>query len=125
MSSWLKRATALALLAAAFCTMGGCVYGPGYYQRPGVTYDDGNDGYGAVGGYDYDGPSYAPAYYGYPYGYGYYGGYYPWFGIGFSGIYYSHGRYWGHGGHNWHGGNGGWHGGSHGSSSGSGGHSHH
>ncbi|HEX6834182.1 MAG TPA: hypothetical protein VF132_11665 [Rudaea sp.] len=123
MKVWLKRASVLVLLAAVFCTLGGCVYGPGYYERPGVVYDD---EVGTDGGY-YAGPSYygsgyyAPGYYGPYYGYPYYGGAYPWFGIGFSGVYYSHG------GHYWHGGDhghGGWHGGGH-SGGHTGGHPHH
>lgn len=115
----MKRVMSLVLAACAFATLGGCVYGPGYYQRPGVVYDD-----GATVGYD-SGYAYAPGYRGYAYdpwygGYGY--GYGPWFGLGFSGSYYfgghhGHGHDGGHHGGNWHGGDhhsGGSHDGSHG-----------
>lgn len=134
MSRWLKRAVVLALLTAVFCTMGGCVYGPGYYQRPGVTYDDGYGGYDTSSGEYYDGGPgyYAPAYgyYGGYYGYPYYGGFWPGLSIGFwGGGYYHGGHYWHGGGHNggWHGGghDGGWHGGGHTGGSSGGGHPHH
>jgi hypothetical protein len=102
----MKRLMSLVLAACALVTLGGCVYGPGYYQRPGVVYDD-----GATVGYDDYG--YAPAYgYGYGYGYAYdpwyYGyGYGPWLGLGFSGRYYFGGHHFGghDGGHrgDWHG----------------------
>ena len=114
----MKRVMGLVLAACAFATLGGCVYGPGYYQRPGVVYDD-----GATVGYE-TGYAYAPGYRGYAYdpwygGYGY--GYGPWFGLGFSGSYYfgghhGHGHDGGHHGGNWHGGDhhsGGSHNGSH------------
>lgn len=83
------------LAACALAMLGGCVYGPGYYQRPGVVYDD-----EAAVGYE-SGYSYAPGYAYSPYGYGWYGGYGyggyggPWLGLGFSGTYY-HGRDHGH-----------------------------
>ena len=117
----MKRLMGLALVAGMLFMLGGCVYGPGYYQRPGVVYDDGTATYSAAapaGYYDYD-DYYAPGYY---YGPGYapwccYGGYYPWIGVGFYGSYYHgyHGGGW-HGG-GYHGG-GGWHGGGHGHSGG-------
>jgi hypothetical protein len=144
MSRWLKRAVGLTLLVAVFCTVGGCVYGPGYYARPGVVYDDGYGG-GGRGGYENDSDGYydaGPAYYGsayygggyygggyggYGYGYPYYGGFWPSLSIGFWGGGYYRGGHYGHGG----GGHGGWHGGgghdgghSSGGNSG-GGHSHH
>jgi hypothetical protein len=97
--------------------LGGCVYDPAYYHRPGVVYDDGSATYSAGGYYDYD-DGYAPGYY---YGAAYgpwccYGGWYPWVGVGFYGSYY-HGYHHGWHGGDWHGGHGGWHGG--------GGHGHH
>ena len=122
----MKRLLGLALALSIFM-LGGCVYGPGYYQRPAVVYDDGsvttNGAPVADGdyGYAYDDGYYAPGYYyggGYGplccYGYGY-GGWYPWIGVGFYGGY-----------HGWHGGggHGGWHGGG-GHWSGGGGHSGH
>jgi hypothetical protein len=131
MSGGLKRAAILALLTAVLFAMSGCVYPPGYYQRTGVTYDDGNVASGpGYADYDDDYPGYGPGYYapGYysgPYGYGWgydYG--YPWLGFGFSGIYYSRGGHYWHGG-GWHGGHGGWHGGGHTGGSSGGGHSHH
>ena len=113
MKPMLKRVMASALLAGALMTLGGCVYGPGYYQRPGVAYDDGYGPAASRGSVVYDddyyyaGPSYyAPAYY--PYYSPWYGFGGPWLGLSFYGSY--HGGY----GHHWHGGP------SHG-----GGHSHH
>jgi hypothetical protein len=120
----MKRLLGLVLAAGLLASLGGCVYGPGYYQRPGVVYDNGggngavdasDSGYAYDSGYDY---SYGPGYY--P---GYYAGYYdpwccyggPFFGLGFYGSYGFHGDYHGpyrggpHGG--FHGG--GYHGGSH------------
>ncbi len=93
----MKRMIAWMVLGAALLALGGCVYGPGYYQRPGVVYDDGTATYSDDG---------APA--GYADGYGYYGpGYYydpwccyggPWLGLGFYGGYYYGGHgYYGHG----------------------------
>lgn len=94
----MKRVITLLALTVSLFAIGGCVYGPGYYTRPGVVYDDG--GYSSY----YDD---APAY-----GYGYYAspGYYadpwccyvsPWIGLGISGSYYYGGHYRGgwHGGH--------------------------
>jgi hypothetical protein len=107
----MKRLLGLALMVSIFM-LGGCVYGPGYYQRPAVVYDDGSvrnnapvaDGPVADGdyGYAYDDGYYAPGYY---YGGAYgpwccYGGWYPWIGVGFYGGY-----------HGFHGHGGGWHGG--------------
>jgi hypothetical protein len=119
----MKRLMGLALVAGMLFMLGGCVYGPGYYQRPGVVYDDGTATYsggGPAGYYGADDGDYAPAYYG-GYGYAYdpwccYGGYYPWIGLGFYGSYY-HGYHGYHGG-GWHGGGGHGGGGSHGSGGG-------
>ena len=105
----MKRVMSLVLAACALAMLGGCVYGPGYYQRPGVVYDD-----GAAVGYDsgyayapgYAGYAYDPWYGGYGYGYGPYYGYGPWFGLGFSGAYFF-------GGHHGHGHDGGHNGGDH------------
>ena len=119
MKRLIGRFPRIALAASALALLGGCVYGPGYYARPGVVYDDGTvasvpayaNGY-ADSGYYAAGPAYyGPAYYG-P-GYGYYD---PWWpvgvGLGFYGGYYYGGHYW-HGGHggSWHGGHGSSHGG--------------
>jgi hypothetical protein len=117
----MKRLIGLVFAAGALITLGGCVYGPGYYQRPGVVYDDGNGNGTVVGGaavgYDND-YYYAPGYA--------YGGYYsPWYGYGFApfiglGFYGSYYGYHGYHGHGYGGSHGGWHGGnSHGSSGGS------
>ena len=108
MKRFIGRFPRIALAASALALLGGCVYGPGYYARPGVVYDDGTvvsgpaystNGYYADPGY-YAGPYSGPAYYG-P-GYGYYS---PWWplgvGLGFYGGYYYGGHY-GHGG-SWHG----------------------
>jgi len=100
----MKRILTLLALIVSLSAIGGCVYGTGYYTRPGVVYDDGTS-------YSYsDNRS--------PYGYDYYAapGYYynpwccyvsPWIGLGFYGSYYygGHGHYReGHGGHgHWHG----------------------
>jgi hypothetical protein len=104
----MKRLMGLVLAASLLITLGGCVYGPGYYQRPGVVYDDGaGAGYsGAAVGYDdgYYAPGYAGYYGPYGYGYGYYGG--PLIGLGFFGGYYG-----------FHGNRGPWHGGWHGGGS--------
>lgn len=114
----MKRLLGLALVLGVLFSLGGCVYGPGYYQRPGVVYDDAGAAYSdtAAGGYDYDDGWYSPGYY---YGNAYgpwccYGGVYPWIGLGFYGGYY----------HGYHGGyHGGWHGGGHWGGGHSGGHS--
>ncbi|HEX3895292.1 MAG TPA: hypothetical protein VHW73_03695, partial [Rudaea sp.] len=62
----MKRLLGLALVIS-FLMLSGCVYGPGYYQRPGVVYDDGRATYSAApaGDYDdgYDDGYYAPGYY--------------------------------------------------------------
>jgi hypothetical protein len=118
----MKRLLGITLALGMLFVLGGCVYDPAYYHRPGVVYDDGSATYSgpADGYYDYD-DSYAPGYYyGSAYGpYCCYGGWYPWIGVGFYGGYH-HGY---HGG-GWHGGgsHGGWHGGGGHSS---GGHGHH
>jgi hypothetical protein len=123
MKSLARHLPRVALAAGVLLTLGGCVYGPGYYQRPGVVYDNGS----ATGAYyddDY-GPGYAgPAYYpGYYYGPSYaydpwccYG--WPWgVGLGFYGYYGGH-HGWHDGGHHgggtWHGHSGGSHSGHHG-----------
>ncbi len=96
----MKRVITSLVLVVSLFAIGGCVYGPGYYARPGVVYDGG----GSYSYYD-DGPVY---------GYGYYAapGYYadpwccyasPWIGLGFSGSYY----YGGHSRGGWRGGHGG------------------
>jgi hypothetical protein len=116
----MKRLLGLALMVSIFM-LGGCVYGPGYYQRPPVVYDDGamaNNAPVADGdygyGYDYDDGYYAPGYY---YGGAYspwccYGGWYPWIGVGFYGGFHGHGGgFHGHGGGGFHGGGGHWSGG--------------
>lgn len=117
----MKRLLGLALAVGMLAMLGGCVYDPAYYHRPGVVYDDGSATYGAPAGYyDYDDGYYAPGYYyGSAYGpwYGY-GGWYPWVGVGFYGGYYHgyhgyHGGGWHGGGWHGHSGGGGWHGGSH------------
>jgi hypothetical protein len=85
----MKRLIGLVLAASVLAMLGGCVYGPGYYQRPGVAYDDGyyDSGYApAYAGYDYGYPYYS----GYPY-YGY--GYGPVIGLGFSGSYFFGGHH--------------------------------
>lgn len=118
----MKRLMSLMLLACTVAVLGGCVYGPGYYQRPGVVYDgggpasysngpvaDGAVAYDDDDGYYPSGYYYAPGYgpwYGYGYGWGW-----PYLGFGFYGSYYHGGGHWhGHGG-GWHGGSGSWHGG--------------
>ena len=58
----MKSLMRTALAATALLMLGGCVYGPGYYQRPGVVYDDGaavtsEPGYYADSTY-YGGPGY-------------------------------------------------------------------
>ena len=110
----MKRLIHTCAMGAVLFALGGCVYGPGYYQRPGVVYDDGTAVYSDAGavGYGYD---YAPGYYPY-YGCCYAG---PWLGLGFYGNYYYGGPYHaGHGGswhdHERHDRHGGWHGGRHG-----------
>ena len=114
----MKRLMGLALVVGLLM-LSGCVYGPGYYQRPGVVYDDGSATYSTAPagdyGYAYDDDDYAPGYY---YGGAYgpwccYGGWYPWIGVGFYGGYHGyHGWHGGgHGGGGWHGGGGHWSGG--------------
>ena len=93
----MKRLMGLVVAASVLMTLGGCVYGPGYYQRPGVVYDDGadlvySDGYSDAPGYY--GGGYG-GYYSPGYGYGYYGG--PYIGLGFSGNYYYGGHRGSHG----------------------------
>ena len=120
MKSLARHLPRVTLVAGALLALGGCVYGPGYYQRPGVVYDNGN----ATGAYyddDY-GPAYGPGYYpGYYYGPSYaydpwccYG--WPWgIGLGFYGSYYYGGHHGGHhGGGTWHGHSSGTHSGHHG-----------
>jgi hypothetical protein len=93
----MKRLMGLVLAASMLTMLGGCVYGPGYYQRPGVAYDDGTSVGGAnVGDYDY---AYAPGYYAPGYYAGYYDpwccygyGYGPFLGFGFYCNYYFHGH---------------------------------
>ena len=125
----MKRLLALLVLSGALVGLGGCVYGPGYYQRPGVTYDNGaGPVYDNGGSVAYDDDYYAPDYYyGSAYGpYCCYGGWgwgwgWPYVSLGFYGGY---GHYHGWHGGGWHGG--GWHGGgSHGGGWHGGGHSHH
>ena len=41
MKRFIGRFPRIALAASALALLGGCVYGPGYYARPGVVYDDG------------------------------------------------------------------------------------
>ena len=96
----MKRRIGLLLASGVLLALGGCVYTPGYYARPGVVYDDGTADYAPSGGYAYG--YYAPGYYTDPWCC--YGGVWPWFGLGVYGSYYYGGR--GH----WHGGHGGWHG---------------
>lgn len=70
----MKRRLSILLAAGVLLGLSGCVYTPGYYARPGVSYDDGY--------------YYAPGYYANPwccYGYG------PWIGLDFYGGYYHHG----------------------------------
>jgi hypothetical protein len=97
----MKRRFGILLAAAALLTLGGCVYTPGYYSRPGVAYDDGTANYAPTAGYAYGYGYYAPGYYADPWCC--YGGVWPWIGLNFYG-----GRYYGGHGH-WHGGRG-WHG---------------
>lgn len=91
----MKRRFGMLLAAGALLTLGGCVYTPGYYARPGVVYDDGTAVYAPAAGYDYG--YYAPGYYADPWCC--YGGW-PWVGLNFYGGYYG-GHHW-HGGHGWH-----------------------
>src|SRR5215469_17794168 len=94
----MKRRFGILLAAGALLALGGCVYTPGYYARPGVVYDDGTAVYGPAPGYDYG--YYAPGYY-----YGgpgcCYGGFWPWIGFSYYGGYYRGGYR--HDGHGWHG----------------------
>jgi hypothetical protein len=93
----------VALLSLALLGLGGCVYGPGYYDRPGVVYDDGTAVYAPAGevGYGYGYGNYAPGYYAGPWCC--YGGYWPWIGLNFYGGYYhGYGDRW-HDGRGWHG----------------------
>ncbi|MGH8041023.1 MAG: hypothetical protein ACREPN_03150 [Rudaea sp.] len=92
----MQRPLGILLATAALLSLGGCVYGPDYYQRPGVVYDDGTAAYAPTAGYAYG--YYAPGYYADPWCC--YGSVWPWFGLNFYGGYYGHWR----GGHGWHGG---------------------
>ena len=47
----MKRLLGLALAVGMLAMLGGCVYDPAYYHRPGVVYDDGSATYGPAGGY--------------------------------------------------------------------------
>jgi hypothetical protein len=114
MKRFTSRLHRTALAATALLMLGGCVYGPGYYPRSNVVYDDGrvsgpaySDDYYSDGYYASPGYYYGPSYYGY--GPGYY--YDPWWpvglGIGFYGGYSFGGHHHGgHGGYS-HGGHGG------------------
>lgn len=87
-------------LLFALALLSGCVYGPGYYARPGVVYDDGTTVYAPAAGYA--GGYYGPGYYGDPWCC--YGGFWPWVGLNFYGGYgYGH-HHWHDGGHGWRGG---------------------
>lgn len=90
----MKRQLGFLLGAVALVAMGGCVYTPGYYARPGVVYDDGTAEYAPAPAYGYG--YYAPGYYADPWCC--YGGWWPGFGLNFYGGYY-------YGGHGWRGGN--------------------
>lgn len=98
----MKHRIRILLAVGALLALGGCVYSPGYYARPGVVYDDGTADYAPVDAYV--GGYYAPGYY-YSDPWCCYGSAWPWFGGGVYGSYYYGGR--GH----WRGGHGGWHGG--------------
>ena len=98
----MKHRIRILLAVGALLALGGCVYSPGYYARPGVVYDDGTTDYAPVDGYA--GGYYAPGYY-YSDPWCCYGSAWPWFGGGVYGSFYYGGR--GH----WRGGHGGWHGG--------------
>jgi len=108
MKRFTSRLHRTALAAAALLMLGGCVYGPGYYPRSNVVYDDGrvsgpaysDDGYYSDGYYAGPGYYYGPSYYGYGPGY-YYDPWWPAIGIGFYGSYYYGGHHGGysHGGH--------------------------
>lgn len=92
----MKRRWGILLSVIALFALGGCVYSPGYYARPGVVYDDGTADYAPAVGYAYDYGYYAPGYYADPWCC--YGGLWPWLGLNFYGGYYYGGRGW-HGGH--------------------------
>lgn len=94
----MKRRFGILLAVGALLALGGCVYTPGYYSRPGVVYDDGAADYPPAAGYDDGYP--APGYYADPWCC--YGSVWPWVGLNFYGGYYSGGRGW-HGGHRWRG----------------------
>lgn len=90
----MKRRFGILLATGALLALGGCVYTPGYYARPGVVYDDGTAVYAPAPGYAYGG-YYAPGYYADPWCC--YGGWWPWFGFNYYGEYH-HGGHW-RGGH--------------------------
>lgn len=92
----MKRLLYFIMFAAVFVGLGGCVYDPAYYHRPGVVYDDGYDSGYSTYAEPYYGGYYAPGYYYDPW---YYGWGYPAIGFGFS--YYGH---YGHNHHHFHGG---------------------
>ncbi|HEY7873069.1 MAG TPA: hypothetical protein VIC31_10165 [Rudaea sp.] len=95
----MKRRIGLLLASGALLALGGCVYTPGYYTRPGVVYDDGTADYAPAVGYGYGYGYYAPGYY-YSDPWCCYGGLWPWIGFNYHGGYY-HGGHW-RGGHGWH-----------------------
>ncbi|MHB8447194.1 MAG: hypothetical protein ACYC7G_03165 [Rudaea sp.] len=95
----MKRRFGIFLAAGALLGLGGCVYTPGYYARPGVVYDDGTAVYAPAAGYGYG--YYAPGYYSDPWCC--YGGWWPSVGLNFYGGYYYGGHGWG-GDRDWHGG---------------------
>lgn len=88
------------VLVLGLLGLGGCVYGPDYYTRPGVVYDDGSVEYAPSAGYS---SVYVdPGYYRDPWCC--YAGFWPWIGLNYyGGYYYGGGHHW-HGGHDWHGG---------------------
>lgn len=92
----MKQRLARLLAVGALLALGGCVYTPGYYARPGVAYEDGTAVYAPAAGYDYG--SYAPGYSADPWCC--YGGAWPWIGLNFYGGYYYGGGHW-HGGRGW------------------------
>jgi hypothetical protein len=94
----MKRRFGILLAAGALLALGGCVYTPGYYARPGVVYDDGTTDHAPAYDYGY----YAPGYY-YANPWCCYGGIWPWIGLDFYGGYYYHGRGHWNGSHGWHG----------------------
>jgi hypothetical protein len=94
----MKRRLGILLATGALLALGGCVYTPGYYARPGVVYDDGTAVYAPAPGYADDG-GYAPGYYADPWCC--YGGWWPWVGLNFYGG-YDYSSHW-RGGHGWHG----------------------